>query len=136
LANDEIRVAKEIMEKMAEEARTNPGTSGCPELLEDGGAGDLDNIATWIASLAYAAGQRVRLVFARPAGQPYGAFFVEVFHQGMPTPQSVAHLPKEVQSGHHPELPPFQWVPILAHHAWIGEGAEILTWKRELEVEL
>ena len=135
MADDWTRQAKEVAEKMAQEARSNPGTPGVPELLADGGPGDADAMATFIASLCYAAGVRCRFVFVR-SPDDHGAVFVEAFNSSMHTPGSLAKFPPEARGGFHAELPTYQWVPLLAHHGWVQESVEILTWKRYLEVEL
>lgn len=127
---------KKLFEKMAEWARNNPGTTGEPDLLKDGGPGDSDCISTFLASIFHAAGQRVRLVGVLNPDRHGGTMFVEVFHPGFPAATKIMDMPAAVRGGFHHELPNFQWIPVLPFHGWIQDGREILTWKRVAEKEL
>lgn len=126
---------KRTVNGIVEWARENPGSAGNPERMKDGGPGDSDCITSFLASIFHAAGQRCRVVgVSAPDG--HSAIFAEVFHSGFPPATKIMDMPPEVRGGFHPELPNFQWIPILPFHGWIHEGAEILTWKRMVEQEL
>lgn len=126
---------KKAVGGMVQWARENPGSAGNPDSLKNGGPGDSDCITSFLASILHAAGQRCRIVgVCAPDGN--GATFVEVFHAGFPPATKVMDMPAEVRGGFHPELPNFQWIPVLPFHGWIHEGVEILTWKRVVEQEL
>jgi len=117
-ATDELKRNRESLEKLADWARKHPGTAGEPSSLDDGGPGDSDCISVFLASLFYAAGQRVRLVLAANEKKGVGdhGIFVEVFH-------------KEYVKGGH-------WIAVLPFSPWIFEGPQILGSNRILTVEL
>lgn len=126
---------KAVLKRAAAWAREHVGTTGEPDTLKDGGPGDSDCMATFLASVAYGAGQRCRLVGVL-SDDGRGAMFVEIFHPGFPPATKIMDMPADVRGGFHPEYPNFQWIPILPFHGWIAEGAEILKWKRIWEEEL
>jgi hypothetical protein len=113
---EELSTYRLALEKMAEWARKHPGTAGEPASLADGGPGDSDCISVYLASVFYAAGQKVRLVFAAGDGMGDHGVFVEVFHRGFG------------REG--------LWIAVLPFAPFIFEGPQILASKRILECEL
>lgn len=105
-----------ILEQLADWARKNPGSPGTPDGLKKGGPGDSDCISVFLASILYAAKQRVRLVLAigKPKAQ---GIFVEVFHPTFGGKEG-------------------EWIAVLPHAPFIFETAEILKSRRVLEQEL
>jgi len=105
-----------MLEKLADWARKNPGSAGTPDGLQKGGPGDSDCISVFLASILYAAKQRVRLVIA--IGQPKAqGVFVEVFHPTFGGPEG-------------------EWIAVIPHAPFIFETAAILKSRRVMEQEL
>lgn len=122
---EQIRLA---FQRMARWAREHPGTPGMPESLNDGGPGDSDCMATYLASVFHAAGQKVRFVMVR-AQLPSGILIGE----STPTRHRMAILVEVFHAGFGPEG---CWLPILPFGPFIFEGSEILAWERLLEHEV
>lgn len=125
LEREQIRLA---FQAMARWARANPGTPGLPKSLEDGGPGDSDCMATYLASICHAAGQKVRFVMLREPA-PSGT----VMGESTPTHHRMAIL---VEVFHASFGPDGCWLPILPFGPFIFEGPEILGWERIMEYEV
>jgi len=67
-----------MLEKLADWARKNPGSAGTPDGLQKGGPGDSDCISVFLASILYAAKQRVRLVIAIGQAEDGGQFITRL----------------------------------------------------------